>query len=267
MRIKFQNAFYLLAVFLFSTLSSFAFSPDTGNDSIKVPSVMLIPYDPIYYLSDADHDIAAQSKRDMKEVRNLFRLKSDYYAYAAISKYFKCIDLMHDTANHAREDLITVFSTLGYQYESPMNVNPEARKLIPDGIKKQETQNPATATRYKSIEPDLKYMNAVLGKPALLDVLGEKYGADYFVFLNQFEIKTNYNSCLDIANKIYQRTVLLHFSVYDRTGRQVAGNFAYSFFPSDTSEENEIIRKCFADLGSSISKSLADAVYAGQVKK
>lgn len=228
---------------------------------------MLIPYDPLYYLSDADHDIADQSNISMTEVRKTFHDKADYYTYAALSEKFRTVDLLHDTSAGAEEDLITVFSTLGYKYETPMHVNPDARKLKPETVKKEFSENPATATKYKSLQGDLKYMNAILGKAALLDALAKKYSVEYFVFLNQFEIKTNFNSCLDIANKIYQRTTLLHFSIYDKSGKQIAGNFSYCFFPSNSSDSNIIIGNCFADLGNGVAKSFTDAIFSNQTRK
>lgn len=259
--------FLILTVFVIAPASARSGMVPSDSSTVYIPKILLVPYDPLYYLSDADHDIAEQSKRAMNEVRSTFHEKSDYYVYAAISKHFTCIDLLHDTSPDVQEDLITIFSTLGYQYEEPMHVNPDVRKLKPEVQKKESYADPHTAYRYKNPEGDLKYMNAVLGKPELLKSLGSKYAVDYVVFLNQFEIKTNFNSCVDIANKVYQRTLMLHFSVYTAGGKQVAGNFAYSFFPSDSNEANEIMKNCFSSLGESITKSLTDAVYPNSAKR
>jgi len=238
-----------------------------ATDTVRIPSVMLVPYDPLYYLSDADHDIAEQSKYNMQKVRKTFHTESDYYTYRAIARHFRCIDLLHDTSAASREDLITIFSTVGYKYEDPMPVKTGSEKLKTETGKKDATANPVTASKYRLPEPNLQYMNAVPGKPELLKALGKKYEVDYFVFLNQFEIKTNYNSCIDLANKIYQRTILLHFSIYDASGKQVAGNFVYSFFPSNSSESEEIIRTCFAELGEGISKNLTGILLTGTVNR
>jgi hypothetical protein len=265
----FSITHYFFAFIFFIALPSLSEAQEAAalSDSTKPVTVMLIPYDPLYYLSDADHDIAEQSKNEMKEVRRQFNLQSDYYVYAAVSKYFKCIDMLHDTSDAVQEDLVTIFSTLGYRYEDPMRLPADGHKPVPVSGKKETVEDPSTASHYQKPAPDLKYMNAVPNKPGLLKAMSDKYGAGYFVFINQFEIKTNYNSCLDIANKIYQRTILLHYSVYDRTGRQLSGNFAYSFFPTSSSEEKEIIRNSFAELGHSIAKSVAEAVYAGAAMK
>ena len=45
-------------------------------------------------------------------------------------------------------------------------------------------------------------------------MLSEKYGTDIFVFMSQLEIKTNYDDCLNLALKIYQREIKVHFAIY-----------------------------------------------------
>ena len=52
-----------------------------------------------------------------------------------------------------------------------------------------------------------------------------------------------------------------------KTGKQIAGNFAHSFFPSNSSNSNIIIKNCFAELGTGVAKSVYDAVYATKETK
>ena len=139
---------------LFNFIVSIAIAQDTSvvnSNSLSLPGVMLIPYDPLYYLSDADHDIDEQSNIGMIEVRKLFHEKVDYYTYAALSKNFKTTDIFHDSSPTAEEDMITVFSTLGYKYEDPIHINPDSRKLKSEYAKKEVSENPATASKYKSV--------------------------------------------------------------------------------------------------------------------
>jgi hypothetical protein len=104
------------------------------------------------------------------------------------------------------------------------------------------------AAQYLPLPEEDQYMNAVLTDAAFLSALHETYGTERFVFVNQFEIRTNYKSCLDIANKIYQREILLHFSVFDQKGKQLAGACVKSSFPSDSNNAYDIIRNCFSEL-------------------
>lgn len=260
---------FILLYFSFTVSPFYVLAQETNLpvDSLKGIKVMVIPYDPLYYLSDADHEIAEQSNIDMREIRSFFHKKISYYTAASLARNFTPIDLLNDTSANAQEDLITVFSTLGYRYEEPMPVSTEIKKMKPEPKRKEEIEDPYTATKYKNLEGDLKYMHAVLAKPELLKVLQAKYGADYFIFLNQFEIKTNYNSCLDIGKRIYQRTVMMHYSVYDYKAVQVGGNFAYTFFPSNSNEFNELVKNCFPVLGQQIAKDLLQHILGAPAKK
>ena len=83
-----------------------------------------------------------------------------------------------------------------------------------------------------------------------------QYGSDHVISINQLEIKTNYNTCIDIANKIYRREVIVHYSIFDKQGREVSGNFAYSFFPSDSNRDTAIAERCFPEISTAIAAHL-----------
>src|SRR6187399_2718618 len=68
-------------------------------DSLKAHKVMLIPYDPRYYLSDADRDIAEQSQTDPAKFRSDFRHSIDRNVQRAIRGSYECISLLNDTAD------------------------------------------------------------------------------------------------------------------------------------------------------------------------
>ncbi len=100
-------------------------------------------------------------------------------------------------------------------------------------------------------------MQAIVTKPVeLFEELYKEYNADIFVFVTQFEIKTNYKSCMDIANQIYKREVMVHFTIYNKEGKLLAGSYATSFFPSDSNNANKIIGDCFPELAGYIAGCL-----------
>lgn len=223
-------------------------------DTLQAHKVMLIPYDPRYYLSDADRDIAEQSQVDAVKFRSDFRHSVDRNVQRAIRGSYECISLLNDTADILEETMFYVLGRTGYKYEKAIPITP--KPLANEEVtKKSKSDNPRdhedskTASRYIPVKENAMYMNAVVGKPQeLFNELYNQYQADIFVFLTQMEIKTNYNSCLDIANKIYRREVMLHFTIYDKSGRLLAGSYATSYFPSDTNNSNKIIGDCFPEL-------------------
>ena len=220
-----------------------------AGDTLPFKKVLLIPYDPHYYLSDADRDIAEQTNQDPQSIRKMFRSETDRCVYRAIKQKQTCISLMEDSSASLYNDAVQLLSHTGFAYDIPTI---KEKRNIKDRLHLNAESNvqvdSRVASQYINDDASKKYMKAVLNKPEMLNAMAGKYDFDVFVFVTQFEIKTNYASCLDIANKIYKREVLLHFTIYDRYGNLVAGNFSKSFFPSDNNNANKIIGECFPQL-------------------
>ena len=247
-----MKKFCFIALLFFAKIS-FAQQNKTA-DTLMAHKVMLIPYDPRYYLSDADRDIAEQSKRDALKIRADFRYSIDRNVQRAIRGSYECISLLNDTADVLEETMYYVLGRTGYKYEKAIPITPKPVQGTETVIKvkdpnPKEHEDSKTASQYIPVKNDAMYMHAVVGKPQdLFKELYDQYQADIFVFLTQMEIKTNYNSCLDIANKIYRREVMLHFTIYNKEGRLLAGSYATSYFPSDSNNSNKIIGDCFPEL-------------------
>jgi|SRR6185436_14474854 len=228
---------------------------DTGSDSVLNHKVMLIPYDPLFYLSDAEQDIIEQTKKEPQLIRESFRQSIDLNIKHAVQKSRPCISMLYDADSipSLREALSLVYSKTGYRYEQPMPLPFHQQQT--DSLKRKknplekESYDSKIAAQYITVKGTDQYMSAVVNKPSVLENLYNQYGTDIFVFVNQFEIKTNYKSCLDIANKIYKRQIMLHFSVYDKNGKQLAGAYAMTFFPSDSNNAYDIMKNCFPDIG------------------
>ena len=103
-------------------------------------------------------------------------------------------------------------------------------------------------------------MQVEIRDTSFLNYLFQLYQSDYIVSINQFEIKTNYNSCIDIANKIYRRELLIHYSILKANGKQVRGNFCMEFFPASTNSDREIVERTFPGIAASIQKEMAAEV-------
>ncbi|HXA00773.1 MAG TPA: hypothetical protein VNW99_02225 [Cytophagaceae bacterium] len=68
-----------------------------------------------------------------------------------------------------------------------------------------------------------------------------KYSIDYYIFINQFEVKTNYENCLDRAAQNYERTFTTHFSIFDANGKQVAGDKFKTHYNSNSNYIFQIV--------------------------
>jgi hypothetical protein len=249
----------LLVSYAFNCLSQEA--KETA-DTMVVHKVMLIPYDPRFYLSDADRDIMEQSNMDAAKFRSKFRYGIDRNVQRAISGSYKCISLLNDTADILEETMYATLGRTGYRYEKAIPITPKPMESLKDavkikGVNAREHEDSKTASMYIPVKKDAMYMHATVTKPAeLFAELNKQFDTDIYVFLTQFEIKTNYQSCLDIANKIYKREVMVHFTIYDKTGKLLAGSYATSEFPSDSNNANKIIGDCFPEIAGYIAGCL-----------
>jgi hypothetical protein len=244
----------LILFFIFFNNRTSCAQDFTVKDSLKAHKVMLIPYDPRYYLSDADRDILEQSKIDPIKFRSDFRHNIDRTVQRAISGSYECISLLNDTADALESTMYKILGSTGYRYEKAIPITP---KPIDDNrvIIKSKNDDPKnhidskTASQYIPVKKDALYMQAIVNKPEkLFEELYNQYQTDIFVFITQFDIKTNYSSCMDIANKIYRREVMVHFTVYNKQGNLLAGSYATAFFPSNSNEPNKIMGDCFPEI-------------------
>jgi hypothetical protein len=243
-------------IFLILFLCLFAFADIDAQeveDTTQYHYVMLIPFNPRYYLSDADRDIVKQTKMDVHKIRNNFRTSVDRHVQRYINRSHPCISLLNDTADALEETMYYILGQTGYRYEKAIPLTPKdpesGESMVLTKQTQKENYDSKIATGYIPVEDNALYMHAVIpNAKSLFNELNEQYNADIFVFLTQLEIKTNYKSCMDIANKIYRREVMLHFSIYDKNGNLLAGSYATSYFPSNTNDMNTIIGECFPQI-------------------
>ncbi|MBK9639509.1 MAG: hypothetical protein IPO63_17525 [Bacteroidetes bacterium] len=245
----------ILLAFLFLQMGALA------QDSIKNTSILLVPFQLEYYLSDAERDIMAQTKRSPEEYRDYFRKTLDLKIQGELEVLGPCVSLLQDTTTRGRNLLEMFYGKAGYSYADPVGGRTASKSEIKKQKKRLELHPDAqTAPQTITTRGDSKFMQMEMGDTSFLNYLFQLYQSDYIVSINQFEIKTNYNSCIDIANKIYRRELLIHYSILKANGKQVRGNFCMEFFPSSTNSDREIVERTFPGIAASIQKEIAEEV-------
>ena len=223
-----------------------------SKDSIE-HHILLIPYDPRFYLSDADRDIAEVTRKTPDLIRETFHNRSEWFAWRELKHHYPTVSLLqHDSLDAYVQAAGSVFAVTAFEYAKPTvkshTINlPESNK---------EALDSRIASSYLNTDDHKLYMKADIRNKSVLDSLANQFGTDIFVFLTQFEIKTNYKSCLDIANQIYEREIRLHFTIYDRNGKLINGNYAVATIPSNVNQMDEIILKCFPLLAKGVAAAL-----------
>ncbi len=220
------------------------------------PKVMIIPFDPYLYFSDADEQLAKYNKKSIKEVRTLFRYGLNINVNAKILAMYETRPLLTDTAKGASEDLYNIYKSISYFKDNSM-LSPDMKKEMETKAKKkpikifgptEEEEGAEAHTTSKLKLPEEKtneYMNVKIHNIAMLTYLKKKYGTELFVFINQFDLVTNYEHCLDRSTNTFERDIKVHFSIFDYTGKQLAGDVAIAHFSSNTNDITEIMKNNF----------------------
>jgi LysM repeat protein len=215
-------------------------TPYTYDSSRK--QILVVPFDPYLYFSDADDEIAAKSNMQRTKVREVFRRRLNTLL---IAPGYETIHLLGGKNNDSLTDLNKIYSSVSYNYQATLN--------NPNSIESKNAQaSAATSTsgstkkngnwiknsvgtitgsnsndvpsQYSTPADNGKYFGVAVRNPDFFKYFNEKYSIDYYIFINQFEVKTNYQNCLDRAALNYERTFIVHYSIFDANGKQIAGD-------------------------------------------
>ncbi|QCR20904.1 LysM domain-containing protein [Pontibacter sp. SGAir0037] len=224
--------------------------------------ILVVPFDPYLYFSDADYEIARQSKIPRQNVRQVFRGRLD--ALMA-PKGYETIHLLGGVYRDSVSEMQSLYKSLHYSYqdnkESVFNKQPvvkekEGSDLLVWAKRQKEKlgiKSPPVAS--SDAQNDSKHYGVEVKDPNFFSHFNSQYGIDYYVFINQFEVTTNYENCLDRAAMNYERSFLVHYSIYDSSGKLVSGNKVKVPYQSNM---NDIHRIASDNLPSMARKVLAD---------
>jgi hypothetical protein len=243
-----KKKFYVLLMVL--SISFQKLEAQTGH------KILILPYNPELYLSDAEQDLMLHNKKSPELYRQFFRTSLDLKILGEVKSIAPAYSLLQDTSLGAREELSLFYSQCGYKYDNPIGPgkNKEKDEKKKSGLfKKKEEEVPGFITT----RGDAKFMNAEISDTSFYGYLMSQYDADMALSINQFEIKTNYNSCIDIANKIYRRELIIHYTVFDRSSKIIAGNYAVAYFPSNSNKDTEIAELTFSNIAKEIRENIS----------
>lgn len=247
---KFLSLLFSICLFL----SAYAQRDSSGQKILPdtlYKKILLVPYNPIMHLSDADRDISEYNQENVKMIRTEFRNGLSKTVAERLAKNYQVVSLLANESTETAKELEIIDGSLNYEMDTVFPVSHPADTLQ----KHKSLFSKNRSSKLKEIH-DLKYMNVKLSHPELLSVLSDKYGTDLFVFLNQFEIKTNYDDCLDLAMKIYRRQLKVHYSIFNVDGKQLYGDVVVVDFPSNTNDTREIMKGNFQKIAEYIFKTI-----------
>jgi len=251
--------------------------------------VLIIPFEPKMYISSADKDIANRTNLTHQDIRENMRYGISDHMKHAVGKGLKSISLMHIDTGDVGGDLGYIYNSIGYKYKSlpvediaknkqneenakPINkLKGSFNKLIKHD--EQEARSEEGGTRIKdgqiqsTVSHGEKFMNTSIHNPNLLKVLGQKYNADIFLFINELDIEAAADgSRTGLSSLSYKRKVKVHYTIFDKDGNELHGGAAIVYMPSTTNDMNKIVNNYFPILAQNMSDNLP-AAYSSKLEK
>lgn len=257
-----MKKFWIVAAIVFVALRAFA---------QEHHSVMIIPFDPDMYFSDSDEMLAKYNKKNVKEVRTLFRYGLNINLNARIMTQYKTTNLLSDSSSNALNDLALIYKSIAYYGDEPMPVEDlTAKEEAPKKagfFQKSQDGKAQQNNKQQDLKMPKKYINVKIQNKELLSYLSEKYGVDLFLFCNQFNLETNYQHCLDRATNTFQRELMVHYSLFDKNGKQLAGGITQANFPSNSNDIMSIMKTNFPQLSEQMATRLPGAPPIRSIKE
>ena len=232
-----------------STTASATPNPKTAAYKTK-SRIMVIPFDPYLYFSDADDEIAAHSHVSRPDVRYAFRGRLD-----ALLKPqgYETIHMLGDIYRDSVNELRNVYKTLHYSYQDNKSSRYNPQPVVQ--VKKKETAlewamrqkeklniSAPESEAVKVAQDDSKHYGVEIKDSTFFDYFNTVYAIDYYVFINQFEVKTNYENCLDRAAWNYERDFFVHYSIYNSKGELLSGNKIKVPYESNINDLQRIVK-------------------------
>ncbi|MFT7589503.1 MAG: hypothetical protein ACI959_001721 [Limisphaerales bacterium] len=248
--------------------------------SPEFEKVMIVPFDMTYYLSDADHELARINKKTLREVQQAFRYGLDMTMSAVVEEIYSTKRILLDTVPEANQDLRKLYGAVSWRYSKAKVLGGIASKDGDDRVSATTEDNSFGSRLRKAfnVDPDplaenggdsdfssgivrgpiegQRMMHAHLLAPEVLLEMYDIYGTDLFLFINQFELKTNFEHCLDRATSNYVREASVHYSLYDLNGNLIDANVFTVVFDSKSRKLEDIISENFPQLCTQAARGL-----------
>lgn len=207
--------------------------------------VLIIPFDPHLYFSDADDEIAARSNIHRTMVREVFRRRLN----AMLDPPgYETIHLMGGENPDTLADLNKIYSSVNYNYQERLysetyKENYQDQKSTKKSSFGQwlDKQKGKLFDEGDDSKEKGKYFGVKVRDQGFYDYFNTKYSVDYYVFINQFEVITDYENCLDRAAQNFRRYFVTHYSIFDKEGNQISGNKFRVYYNSNSNSVMQIV--------------------------
>lgn len=259
-----------------TALSSFA-QEDTYNtesrraqlssDTMTV-DIMVIPSNTRLYNSYFDRQMIAANDIEFNTLRDT-TLSTLAYQIAVAFNDSVPSGVIPESTSAYREDMDFVYESFEYKFErvpepkgKETTLNKWKKKLPkkepkPEAKKGTYMENGQIVTNR---ETHPQYTNIVILNPGFLSILNQKYTANTFVFVNQYEmVIPTATDQISIQSDNYPRIIKVHYSVVDLNGKVIHSGLVTQSSSSYDDKLDYLFETSFLQIGHQIRMNLEES--------
>ena len=203
--------------------------PDTTKPLYK--KVMIIPFEENMYLCGVQTHLAQESRKTHNEIVEFFRESTVLELQNQFLYRYNTVSLLH--YNDTTKDLLKAYEAVNYKFEiAPVEKEEETSKNAIDKAKNLFKKKEAKSSKFErgstnngqivSLKnTDQKFVSVVVRKKENITYLSNKYNADLFVYVTEFDIENDMSDPTAFVNGDYKRVLKLHFSMVNKDGKVI----------------------------------------------
>ena len=246
---------------------------DFNNRYNRQKRVLVVPFDERIYFNDATAEIAKRDGLTHDEIMEYFRYQLNLQLINSLIDSCEIVDLMTNNTREEEADITGLYTTMSYELRlaefelDTENMGALARKRaekLEEARRKQreeEMQNARPGMKNGELvgtrqQTDDMYLHIVIGQPEVLKEIASRRRVDYFLFINQFDIKTDYRDPYISGQRNVNRLMRVHFSIYNTNGEFISGNYASTKVPIYEDDKERIVNQYFPEIMRQIIKKI-----------
>ncbi len=240
--------------------STLRFTDQAINLSQK--SVLVVPFENKMYLSDINKALAEHNNLSSDQIIARFTAAIDQSIYYAFQEKCKVSSFYGIKDSTVVEDLSYVYDNLDLEYELVSNTEDKSKaEQLKAKLKKKEDNtyqkgqiNNGQVITTRDIRE--RYIKTIIKDQQMLDSMHFKFDNDYFLFVNQLDIKNDYSDMIAVQQGSFDRIIHLHYTLYSKDGNILTTGISKTSFSNRENDINKIITNNFPILAQYIFEDL-----------
>jgi hypothetical protein len=210
--------------------------------------IMVVPFEPQMYMGDIGEKIYTESKLNFKQL-------SEYFRHQLDSQLKLKLQSIESPVVSFYTDSVKTSGDLRYIYESTSIAFDLVDKPSAPTVQNKKQQGISKGQLAVEASSDKKFTTTKFSSNELIPFLSKKYKSEYFVFINELDMKTVAES-YDIASDTYQREVTVHYTIVDDLSKLITAGATTYRFSSKVNDPKKIANQTFSPIAAFIAAKL-----------